>query len=466
MRISKKINPISSSFRDPSGKVFSHKTDVYRLITYDYKNHYDHLINSGLYNQLVKLEYLIPHEEIKVTKENNDIYKIIKPQKIPFISYPYEWTFSQLKDAALLTLAIQKQALKYSMSLKDASSFNIQFFEGKPILIDTLSFEKYRKDKPWVAYGQFCRHFLSPLSLMAYRDVRLVRMLRIYLDGIPIEFTSKLLPLRSYLNFPILVHIHLHARSSQYYSDKPESGKKVKLSQMALQGLIDSLNSCLNGLKWEPKKTEWVNYYSFYNYSFTALRHKENIFKHFLKITDVKEIWDVGSNTGHFSKIAASLGIRTIAFDSDQAAVEKLYLDCKDKGRKLILPLFIDITNPSPDIGWDSSERLSIISRGPTTLVSLLALIHHLSIGQNIPFENLVNFFQKICQWLIIEFIPKDDSQIKKMLTNRRDIFNQYDQFHFEKIFSEKFLLCKKTKIKDSLRVMYLFKNKKPRIQQ
>ena len=174
----------------------------------------------------------------------------------------------------------------------------------------------------------------------------------------------------------------------------------------------------------------------------------------------------MGANTGHFSKITEDFGIRTIAFDSDPAVVERLYLDCKNENRKQILPLFIDITNPTPDIGWDSSERLSIVNRGPASLVSALALIHHLSIGQNIPFENLSSFFQKICQWLIIEFIPQEDSQVVKMLTNRRDIFTQYTQFHFEKVFSEQFLLCKKTKIKDSLRVMYLFKNKNLREQQ
>lgn len=461
MKISKKIKPISSSFRDPSGKVFSNNGSVYRTITHKYKSHYDHLKSSGLYDQLVKLNYLIPHEEIQVIKEDKDIYKIIKPHRIPFISYPYEWIFSQLKDAALLTLAIQKLALEYGMSLKDGSSFNIQFINGKPILIDTLSFEKYIENRPWVAYGQFCRHFLSSLALIVYREPTLNRMLRLYIDGIPVEIASKLLPLSSYLNLFILVHIHLHARSSQYYADKPESGKKAKLSQVALQGLIENLSGAINNLNWKPKKTEWLDYYNFSNYSSTAFKHKESIFKHFLKIADVKDMWDMGANTGYFSNIAESLGIEVVAFDSDPAAVEKLYLDCKNERRKLILPLFIDITNPSPDIGWDSSERLSIISRGPTSLVSLLALIHHLSIGQNIPFENLSSFFQKICQWLIIEFIPKEDSQIKKMLTNRKDIFSQYSQSHFEKIFSEQFILYKKTKIKESLRVVYLYKNKR-----
>ncbi|MCJ7740971.1 SAM-dependent methyltransferase [Candidatus Microgenomates bacterium] len=458
MKASEKIKPISSSFRDPSGTVFYQDGLIYRTVNFEYKEYYDHLINSGLYDQLVKLKYLIPHKEIKIRKKDKDIYKIIKPQKIPFISYPYEWTFSQLKDAALLTLAIQKLSLKHDMSLKDGSGFNIQFVDGKPILIDTLSFEKYQKDKPWKAYGQFCRLFLSPLALMVYQDATLGRLLRLYLDGIPLEIASKLLPPSSYLNLSILVHIHLHARSSRYYADKPESGKQARLSKVTLAGIIENLNSAINNLKWKLKKTEWSDYYHFSNYSSSAFEHKERIFKHFLKIAKVKNMWDMGANTGHFSKIAESFGIRTIAFDSDIAAIEQLYLDCKNANRKLILPLFVDITNPSPSIGWESRERLSMIDRGYTPLVSALALIHHLSIGQNIPFENLSNFFQKICRWLINEFIPKEDSQIKKMLINRRDIFTLYTQTNFEKVFSEQFILCKKTKLKDSLRVMYLFK--------
>lgn len=461
MMIIKKAKQIHSSFRDPSGVVFSQNGAVFRQINHTYKEHYNHLISSGLYNQLVNLGYLIPHKETRFKTENQAIYKIIQPKKVSFISYPYEWTFSQLKDAALLTLAIQKKALSYGMSLKDSSAFNIQFLDGKPILIDTLSFEKYRENKPWIAYGQFCRHFLSPLALMAYKDASLNRMLRIYLDGIPVEIASRLLSLRSYLNFSILVHIHLHAKSSQYYADKPESGRKARLSLVVLQGLIENLGNTINNLKWKPKRTEWADYYNFSNYSSCAFKHKELIFKDFLKIADVQEMWDIGANTGHFSKIAESLKIRTIAFDHDSAAIEKLYLDCESKGRKLILPLLVDIINPSPSIGWESQERLSIINRGPTSLASVLALVHHLCLSQNIPFENLSSLFQKICRFLIIEFIPKEDSQVKRMLAGRKDIFTQYSESHFEKVFSEKFILRKKIKIKDSVRVMYLYKNKK-----
>jgi len=193
---------ISSSFRDPSGFLFYENDTIYRQINQYYKENYDFLINSGLYKTLVDSEQLIPHEEVNIKPFNpNTSYKIIKPEKIPFISYPYEWCFSQLKNAALTTLDIQKTAMKYDMTLKDCSSYNIQFHNGKAILIDTLSFEKYVEGQIWKGYRQFCQHFLAPLALMSQKDIRLNQLLRIYLDGIPLDLTSKLLPLRTRPSF-------------------------------------------------------------------------------------------------------------------------------------------------------------------------------------------------------------------------------------------------------------------------
>ena len=168
---------------------------LYRQINQEYRQDYETLIKSGLYERLIKDHLLISHEEVIVPPaEPQKVYKVIQPEIVGFISYPYEWCFSQLKDAALTTLAIQKIALDYGMCLKDASAYNIQFHEGRPILIDTLSFEIYSEGNPWVAYRQFCQHFLAPLTLMAYRDVRLSQLMRIYIDGIPLDLAGKLFP--------------------------------------------------------------------------------------------------------------------------------------------------------------------------------------------------------------------------------------------------------------------------------
>src|SRR6185436_4959816 len=188
---------LSASFRDPSGFLFSRGGILYRQVNRAYQKEYARLMESGLYEKLVKAGLLIPHVEVdQPPAVEVDALKVIQPDRVPFISYPYEWSFGQLKSAALATLSIQKRALKMGMSLKDASAYNIQFVHGKATLIDTLSFEVYEEGEPWVAYRQFCQHFLAPLALMALKDVRLNQLLRVYIDGVPLDLVSELLPTR------------------------------------------------------------------------------------------------------------------------------------------------------------------------------------------------------------------------------------------------------------------------------
>lgn len=211
---------VAGSFRDPSGFVFVRNHVLFRQVNQQYRVHYDHLMDSGLYQRLLGDGLLVPHTEADgALAVSDDAYKVIQPEAIPFISYPYEWCFSQYKDAALTTLAIQKRALEFGMSLKDASAYNIQLLRGKPVLIDTLSFELYPEGQPWVAYRQFCQHFLAPLALMSYRDMRLGQLMSTYIDGIPIDLASTLLPFRSRFRLALLLHIHLHARSQRRYAD-------------------------------------------------------------------------------------------------------------------------------------------------------------------------------------------------------------------------------------------------------
>ena len=204
---------LSSSFRDPNGFIFKQGDTLYRQVNQSYASEYSMLMESGLYDKLTKIGILIPHEDVNVTPaEPAQAFKVIQPQYIPFISYPYEWSFGLLKEAALKTLSIQKRALKAGMTLKDASAYNIQFVNGKAALIDSLSFDIYHEGEPWVAYRQFCQHFLAPLALMAHTDVRLNQLLRVYIDGVPLDLASRLLPFASRLNFGLLTHLHLHAR--------------------------------------------------------------------------------------------------------------------------------------------------------------------------------------------------------------------------------------------------------------
>ena len=330
---------VPGSFRDPSGFLFFNNGVLYRQINLAGKDDYDHFMNSGLYDLLVKNKWLIRHEE---SGSRDGAYKIIKPELINFISYPYEWCFSQLKDAALLTLEIQRKALEFGMSLRDASAYNIQFKDGHPILIDTLSFEKYEEGKSWVAYKQFCQHFLAPLALMAYKDVGLSQLMRIYIDGIPLDLASSLLPLITRFKFSLLSHIHLHAKMQNYFANKQIVSRKNTISKHGLLALINSLESSIKAMKWKPKGTEWADYYKFTNYSDSALSEKEKIVDDMIAEAKPKTVWDMGANTGLFSRLASRRGITTMSFDIDPAAVEKNYREARSKKEKNILKKFLD----------------------------------------------------------------------------------------------------------------------------
>ncbi|MGB2768633.1 MAG: SAM-dependent methyltransferase [Candidatus Zixiibacteriota bacterium] len=452
---------LASSFRDPSGFVFTRDGSVYRQVNRAYEDNYDHLMRSGLYESLVGSGLLIPHDEVETESAGAEgAYKILKPELIPFISYPYEWCFSQLKDAASTTLQVQKTAVDFGMTLKDSSAYNVQFLNGRPVFIDTLSFERYREGQTWAAYRQFCQHFLAPLALMSYRDVRLSQLSRVYLDGIPLDLAGSLLPFRSRLRFSLLSHIHLHAKSQKYFADKSPAANRRRMSLKGFLGLIDSLQSAVERLKWRPQGTEWADYYEKVGYSQEALEHKRELVRGFLESMNPSMVWDLGANTGLFSRIAGERGITTISFDVDPAAVEKNYLECREQGQCNILPLVLDLTNPSPSIGWRNRERDSFVERGPADTVLALALIHHLAISNNLPVKEIADFFGKICDRLIIEFVPKSDSQVQRLLSTREDIFADYTQQAFERSFREHFRIQSCANIRDTKRTLYLMEKR------
>ncbi|HNT26000.1 MAG TPA: class I SAM-dependent methyltransferase [Anaerolineales bacterium] len=463
---------LSASFRDPSGFLFTRQGVLYRQVNQAYQPHYDKLLNSGLYDKLVKAGLLIPHEEVGVEPAEPSLaYKVLRPERVDFISYPYEWSFSQLQDAALATMAIQKLALDAGMVLKDSSAYNIQFYRGRPVLIDTLSFEAYREGEPWVAYRQFCQHFLAPLSLMAYTDVRLNQLLRIYIDGVPLDLAVRLLPGRTRFDLGLATHIHLHAVAQQRYADKAvpvgqtaekKPAARAGMSKLSFQGLMDSLESTTRKLKWKAAGTEWGDYYaaSAGHYSSGAFEHKHQLVGQFLERIQPQRVWDLGANTGEFSRLASERSIPTVAFDIDPAAVEQNYQACKTNKETHMLPLVMDLTNPSPGLGWHNRERQSLAERGPVDAVLALALIHHLAISNNVPLPQLAETFHSLCTWLVIEFVPKEDSQVKKLLATRQDIFTNYHLPGFEAAFEPFFTIHEKVQVQDSPRTLYLLEAK------
>lgn len=455
---------ISGSFRDPSGFMFKHEGKLYRQVNQKYSKEYDLLMGSGLYEQLSKSRTLVAHKEVdlQLAPIPETAYRVIEPEVVDFISYPYEWCFNQLQDAAVLTLAIARRALEFGMSLKDASAYNIQFQNGRPVFIDTLSFEKYEEGAPWVAYKQFCQHFLAPLALMAKKDIRLAQMMRFHIDGIPLDLTSKLLPASTKLNFGLATHIHIHAQSQKRYADKEVSQEEVKarMSKTAMVGLLDSLLSTVRGLNVKTIQTEWTDYYQDNNYTKKSFEAKRQLVKTYLEKANPKQVWDLGGNTGEFSRAASDLGIPTVCFDIDPGAVQQNYDLVKKNKEKFMLPLRMDLTNPSPDLGWHNAERESMQARGPVDLVMALALIHHLAISNNVPLVDVADYFADLGKYLIVEFVPKSDSQVKRLLASRLDIFPDYTLEGFRQAFEHHYLLIDETPIDACERTVFLMKRK------
>jgi hypothetical protein len=361
-------------------------------------------------------------------------------------------------------LNVQKLALEHGMILKDSSAYNVQFIGRRPVFIDTLSFWRYKQGDPWEGYNQFCEHFLAPLALSAYDSPEILPTLRVFLDGIPLELAAKMLPARAKMRPGIFSHIYLHSSSQKRYDKLDESKKPVnktrKVSTLAMNGLIGSLENTIKKLKLSKRDTQWGEYYSFTNYSDNSFENKKMLVRELLEQVKPKIVWDLGANDGTFSNIAAELGAFTVAFDVDSKAVEQNYAH-KDKNNDLLLPLVQDLSNPSPSLGWAHAERHSLEERGPADVTMALALIHHLAITNHSPFSQVAAFFARISKYLIIEFVPKGDTKVELLLSAfSRNKFEGYTEENFESAFAKHFKLVDKKPVKGSKRVLYLYKTK------
>lgn len=457
-------SPIGSSFRDPSGFLFRRDGVLLRQVQERYRPHYEHLMSSGLYATLVAEGLLVPHEERPLDEAARPgAAFVLKPERIPFISLPYEWCFSQRRDAALATLRIQQLSLAHGMTLKDASAYNIQFRGVRPVLIDTLSFEIYTDGTPWVAYRQFCQHFLAPLVLQSRLDVRLGGLLRQYLDGIPLDLASRLLSRRSWLRPALLLHIHLHARSIARHAPTDDvtassAPRTARVSRAGLEGVLDSLRGAISSLTWQAG-TEWGEYEETHNYDAAGRASKQALVADFVRASGAQSVMDLGANAGEYSRIARDAGAALVlAADGDPMAVERCYHRLQSGGEVGVHPLLVDLTNPAGAQGWDHSEWPSLAERGPFGAVLALALVHHLAIGNNVPLEGVARMLSRLGSDVIIEWVPKDDPQARRLLSAREDIFDRYDAEHLRAAFSAVGLReAQRAPVGESGRTLYRF---------
>jgi hypothetical protein len=458
-------NVSTGSFRDPAGFVFVDRGVVKRAVTVHGEADYRRFMSSGLYQRLVGESLLVAHEEKDVAiRRSPEVATVLVPEQIPIISYPYEWCFGQLRDAALLTLRLEEHALEHGMTLKDASAFNVQFRGSLPIFIDTLSFEP-NHGGPWPAYNQFCRHFVAPLALMSYLGPAFSQCWKPSLDGFPLDGASALLPWRTYLRFGLLVHLHLHVRSQRRYSGgaNPEVGtpRQGATGIDRKRALVQSLRATIEGLRASSKATEWSDYYEHTSpYGGESEARKREIVGRMLDRVRPALVYDLGGNTGEYGRLATGRGAACVCFDIDPQCVQANYERSKETGDQLMLPLLMDLTNPTPPLGFHLRERLSLLERDRADLLLALAVIHHLRITGNVPFLRIAAFLADLGEQLVVEYVPKQDVMVQGLLRSRKDTFFDYEEDHFLRAFQEHFAMEESVPIQGSGRTIYLFRRR------
>ena len=443
---------LTSSFRDSAGYVFERDKELYRQILPAGRQAFDHLMQSGMAERLISQGKMAA---FKVDAEN-DLGPVLRISRLPFITYPYEWSFSQLKDAALLTIELMQEALSCGMVLKDASAFNIAFRKCRPVFLDHTSFEMYKDGMPWRAYRQFTMQFIVPLMLMQKVDLRCLGLLRQDIGGIPMDFASRLLPCYTWLQPNCLLHIHLHALFERKYSSDKAARNASFFPKKRLFALLESIQECLSSLKVPKQATEWARYYSDNSYSASSFEYKKQAVNTFCAGEKVKCGIDLGANCGVFTKIAAEHADSVIAADFDARAVEALYQMGKTQASD-IQPMLLDLNNPSPNIGVLNSERDSFLKRTKADCALGLALLHHLRITGNWSLGQIVSLFDSLAPRVLVEFVPLSDVQTQRLMRGREEIYQDWTLENLRAAFMEKYGSCDVMAMPQSERVLLAF---------
>ena len=451
-----------SSFRDPSGYIVEIDGEIYRLIHPDAQENFAKYIDSGLHTELVSAGLIVDHQDLGLNFSGAPHgWKTIKPNRVDRISYASEWCFSQLRDAGLLTLEIQRRALNKGFSLKDASSYNVLFDGAKPVFIDTLSFEPSKGDEYWVGYRQFCEHFLAPAALKSYCKSDIYKLWNAQIDGVNISLASSLLPVKSWMNVGLTIHIHLHALSGSKVDDRNNKDNLKPRSLPNFQlNLGNSLNKALLSISEPNNHTHWTSYRQDNTYQDSDTHSKLKFIKEVAGEIAAKTILDLGSNDGYYSTELSKIGLTCTAAESDLECCEFLYKQSKeDKSLKRLLGLQIDLCNPTPSYGWASRERTSFTSRYKCDLVLALAIIHHLSIWQNVSYDRVASYLAELSENLIIEYIPPVDVMSQKLLSSRPalqgDAESLFGLKSFENHFTSYFNIFKKSSAIAGGRILY-----------
>jgi SAM-dependent methyltransferase len=461
----------SGSFRDRNGRIFYANGVVYRGISTAALEHWQALSSTKFFREEIAKGSIIHTEQVNSTNTPDvaalkEWAAVLKHQKIPFVTYPYEWPFGMLKDAALLQLDLLGKALNENMTLKDASSFNVQWEGSQPVFIDVPSFERFAEGTPWVGYRQFCEMFLYPLMLQAYKGVEFHPLLRGRIDGITPEECNNLMSRRDLFRGGVFMHVYLQSKlQAKYGESKREITKEIRssgFSKELITANVRGLKNIISKLEWKRGTSEWSHYAQNTSYTDQDSERKAEFVRAIVGERKRNLVWDLGCNTGRFSRIAAENSSCVVAMDSDHLAVEHLYRELRAENNHVIVPLKMNLADPSPAQGWLGKERKDLTERGTPDLVLALALIHHIVISANIPLKEFIDWLASFKSELVIEFITKEDPMVKKLLRNKEDQYADYALESFERVLRARYATVHREALASGTRYLYYAKDSTP----
>jgi SAM-dependent methyltransferase len=453
-----------ASFRDRTSRVFYHDGAVFRGLNEHAWKEWRALSSTALFRRLTAEGKLIFTEQIDATatpigSSPQEWSAVLRHEPIPFISYPYEWPFGMLKDAALLHLELLQAALEEEMILKDASPFNVQWKGAQPIFIDIPSFERLAPGEPWVGYRQFCQLFLYPLLLQAYKDIPFHPWLRGSLEGIAPEHCARLMSVRDLFRAGVFTHVYLQAKAQALYAHTSRNLKQefrqAGFHKAVIQANLRRLKKLVQRLRWQRTTSAWADYDSKAPYSDSDHEQKGAFVTHVARSHSWRLVWDLGCNLGVFSRMVADHASYVVAIDADALVIERLYQALKAEKNRSILPLVNNLADPSPNLGWRGRERGALVERGKPDLVLCLALIHHMVIGNHIPLREFVDWLAEVAPALVIEFVTRDDPMVQTLLRHKADHYEDYQTGYFEHCLSERFVVVRREPLRSATRILY-----------
>ena len=454
----------ASSYRDRNGAVFYRDGEVFRAISAKALADWERLSASAFFRRFVDAGSIVATEQAEAAPPaaaGADWAAVLRHARVPFISYPYEWAFGMLKEAALLHLDLMQAALVEGMILKDSSAYNIQWNGCEPVFIDIPSFEGLTPGEPWVGYRQFCELFLYPLMLQSYKGVDFRHWLRGSLDGITAGTLRSLFSTRDLARPGVLMHVVAQDALQRRYADAKGSARKslgeAGFDKSLIARNVAGLRKIVERMQPAGKKTVWADYAHTHSYDEAEFQAKVAFVRDAAARRRWNLVWDLGSNTGTFSRIAAEHADYVVSMDGDRMVIEHLFET--QKGRpdaRKILPLVVNLADPSPNQGWLGVERRALPDRGRPQLTLCLALIHHVVIGANIPMRDFIGWLAGLGASLVIEFVGREDEMVEKLLANKDDQYGDYRADVFEALLAERFEVAAKQPLKGGKRAIYL----------